>query len=211
MKEKYALDVFAVVLLGCVIIFNFSGICQTSLTRDFLDGKITKYNSLGSGKSSGLKISFNYPSAWKAVEGNRPHIVKKFIDIDDEIGTILYVKKFENAFSKDQIKTELSDQYLITSANENGIYLRHDNKIKIDGLPAATMEYKNYDSKMGINLIMFTVSYVSFYNNYLFYLQFSVSSDNNEMNEKELKEKFEKYKTLFNLIANSIVILNQWE
>ena len=47
--------------------------------QEYLDGFHTRYTADGPGKARGLKLSIEYPASWSAKDGERPHILKKFI------------------------------------------------------------------------------------------------------------------------------------
>jgi hypothetical protein len=46
---------------------------------EFADGYRQRYQTDGSGKSQGIKLKLQLPRSWAAKEGERPHIVKKWV------------------------------------------------------------------------------------------------------------------------------------
>lgn len=46
---------------------------------EFFDGYRQRYQTDGTGKSQGIKLSLQVPRSWTAKEGERPHIVKKWV------------------------------------------------------------------------------------------------------------------------------------
>lgn len=52
---------------------------QSNPVAEFADGWRQRYRTDGSGKSLGLQISMQLPKSWRAKEGERPHIVQKWV------------------------------------------------------------------------------------------------------------------------------------
>ncbi|RJP31871.1 MAG: hypothetical protein C4547_15005, partial [Phycisphaerales bacterium] len=49
------------------------------LTREFIDGRRLTFSTKDHPKARGANFTIAYPSSWKAAEGERPHIVQKFV------------------------------------------------------------------------------------------------------------------------------------
>lgn len=62
---------------------------QTNPVAEFTDGWRQRYRSDGSGKSLGLQISMQLPKSWRAKEGERPHIVQKWVSKGGHGGTMI--------------------------------------------------------------------------------------------------------------------------
>ena len=50
-----------------------------SPTAEFSDGYRQRYESAGTGKAKGVAFNLQVPISWKAMEGNRPNVVAKFV------------------------------------------------------------------------------------------------------------------------------------
>jgi hypothetical protein len=83
---------------------------------EFLEGYRQTFNSDGHKKAQGLKVVLQLPTSWKAKEGNRPHIVQKWVsangtglemmllDIRDADGYSPSDKEIESFVSSGKVK-----------------------------------------------------------------------------------------------------------
>jgi hypothetical protein len=55
---------------------------QNNPAREFADGFRQRYQTDGSGKSQGIKVNLQLPKSWLAKDGERPHIVQKWISLN---------------------------------------------------------------------------------------------------------------------------------
>lgn len=175
---------------------------------EYFNGNINRYCTDGLGKSLGLKICFNYPSKWSINEGNRPHVVKKFVCVETSEVVLFMINQLDHIYTQSEIQRELSENSLRLVGNDLGTYISHDNNLRIDGLKAASVTYKTYETRGSIKLMLYNVTYIFFYKDKYVTFMFGNSSSNSET---ELKRNFEKNKILYQLIINSIVVNNQWD
>jgi len=178
-------------------------------TKNFLSDKTSIYRSYGNGKSQGIDFSLKYPSDWKKQEGERPHIVQKFMKTDGST-SILYlvlIKKIDGPMlTQEEISNELNN--VETSVPKGGIYISKNTNFKIDGEKAALLTYKmNRKTSVDVEITMFVCVYSIIYQNYLIQIQGSVGGATGSQDYAQI---FESYKVFFSLVANSFVLQSKW-
>lgn len=180
-------------------------------------------------KSKGIKLRIQYPASWKEKEGVRPNILFKAISENGEGTTSLniLVKDFAT-----ELKAEMSDdewEHFITNEgnreladiiftestlkemmSEHGLVnpkFSEYNRIIIDGNPAAKISVTAKKKRLEFEFPMHSTQYVIISKNYLIITTFSTMGSSVD----EAKIEFEKFKPAFNLMMNSMAILNRYE
>ena len=62
---------------------------QNNPLREFGDGFRQRFQTDGSGKSQGIKINLQLPKSWTGKDGERPHIVQKWVSLNSEYFEII--------------------------------------------------------------------------------------------------------------------------
>lgn len=57
---------------------------QNNSLREFVEGFRQRFQTDGSGKSQGIKVNLQLPKSWTAKDGERPHIVQKWVSINSD-------------------------------------------------------------------------------------------------------------------------------
>jgi hypothetical protein len=176
--------------------------------KEFNLGQTSKYSTLGLGKSQGLKIHFNYPKSWEAVDGERPHIVKKIVQPGGTVMAIIQIVQLDFESTQSEINQFFSNElqlmypdYKIISVNNN---------MRIEGLRCGTVECTKSAIRANQNIYSHNFDFVTFYKNYQFSILFMVVDKVGESKEI-VNDRFNKLKPLFSQMINSIVIDNIWE
>jgi hypothetical protein len=176
--------------------------------KEFSLGQVIKYSSLGLGKSRGLKIHFKYPQSWEAIDGERPHIVKKIVQPGGTVMAIIQIVQLDFESTQSEINQFFSNElqlmypdYKIISVNNN---------MKIEGLRSGTVECTKSAIRANQNIYSHNLDFVTFYKNYQFSILFMVVDKVGESKES-VNGRFNKLKPLFLQMINSIVIDNIWE
>jgi ethanolamine utilization microcompartment shell protein EutS len=182
---------------------------QRSIT-EFQSGKVSKYSTFGLGKSNGLKLHIKYPQSWKSYDGERPHVVKKFVQPDDYTLLNVLINKLQEPLSKTEIEEIFSVEGLKTLLPENSNYLSSNLNLRIEGLKAGSVDYKTTALRMNRQFNTYARNYVVIYNEYVVMIQFMVMNKEGE-SDVSVKSRFVTLKPLFDQIFNSVVIDNVWE
>lgn len=182
--------------------------CFSQESPSALMNNLCKFETDGSGKSLGLKIKFVYPCSWKGIEGNRPHILRKFnysIDGNTVIQTIS-IRQIQDNIRQSDISKMLSVDGMKNSVEGLGTYL-NSRKIKIDGIETGEVTFKvEQESAIG-KMYMYSLMYMLVFDGKLISFTFSASS----IDDLKAKQLFDKYEMLFYLLAGKTIVISQWE
>lgn len=184
-------------------------------TMRFLSGQKLKYYTDGHPKAKGLKISIEYPSHWAIKEGERPHVVQKFVgnpsnglvpictlwinDLPEESRLLSEQDLVDTIFSSEGIKSMVPQESLIRGVG----------RTKYDAQPGVWVIYFIRGERAGIKSHSFTLQHLLIYSGKLVSLQCSVGGllgDN-----RTVEAVFNEYLTLFRLMGNSIILYNKWD
>lgn len=198
------------VLLGLIFIQTISAqTLEEQSVREFNSGFVEKYSTKGETKSNDIDLIIKYPRSWKSIEGERPHVLRKFVQQESYVLAILMIKPLGQNVSQEEINSALSKSGLKATVPPNGIYVSSNSNLKIEGLKAGSLEYlltsKRGDREFHVKIF----SYVLFYKDNLIQLQFMVADKPNESTESVLS-RYNSVKPLFAQMFNSIVINNIW-
>jgi hypothetical protein len=197
------------IFLSTIIFLTINTFSQSnSYLKEFLDGNTSKFICDGTGKCLGLKFSIKYPHSWTGKEGNRPHIIQKFREWASPVMAMIIVDEYDHILSTSEVNQVLSQESIKLMVSDIGQYISSNSSVKLDGIPAASMEYTAVGENDGVKAEMHFLSYMIVYKKWQVFLQFSVSDVNLTCT---LSEKFEQNRALFKMIANSFVIISQWE
>ncbi len=165
----------------------------------------SKYESDGVGKADTVKFKLEYPSSWSAADGERPHIVKKFVS---EAGrgpetALVFVKRFtqRDGATADEMVSQLGSPRAKETVPPGGL-LYSAKRISFDGLPGSLTEYRYKGDRMGIEFVSHVFSYSTAWRGRLIQLQVYCPDDNASV---------ERIAPLVRLMANSFVIMSQYE
>lgn len=172
------------------------------------DGKL-QYSTKGHVKAAGLSVTLKYPSSWKAMEGDRPHIVQKFYHgsrpsvmallVIKEMKSQALTKEIEDAFSPEGLKSMIPD----------GATFHSGKTTKVDGLTAGVTEYSMRQERAGEALESHYVSFVFVFDTKFISFQGSVGAPNTT--KEAQAARMAEYLPLFTLMAASIVVEDRWK
>lgn len=188
---------------------------STQDSANFASGNFERFSTKDHAKSNGLAISLKYPKGWVAKEGERPHIVQKFISGGGgAMATMLFRPLplppslpqgskpprhiVEKWFTPEALKETLPADATFIAAKST----------KIDGLPAGIIEYAIRMETAGGILESRVIEFVFVCETTSIQIACSVSS--NEEQKHSLADRMAEYLPVFNHIANSIVVETQW-
>ena len=181
-----------------------------SPSKEFTDGWKEKFETDGSGKSNGVKLSLYYPRSWEMKEAERPHIVKKFSHPINNITVMLAVLpvpiQLKLLFNKGILEEFADDKEIMQEMIPDGSAYVSSGYNEIEGLPGYWIRFKSLKKDNDYDFMMESIIYSTIYNNKLINLQCGVISEIEIDNEKFKINDFEKFKLLFKQIENSITI-----
>ena len=200
-------------LLGLIVVSTC--LAQTDPAKEFVSGGKAKFNSKSHPKAKGIELSIEYPRSWSALEGERPNIVQKFVS---ESGrglemAIITIKPLPLPPSVTLSKEDLDEVFSPQGLREmlpQGANLIESKKTKIDDQTAGYCFYLLPSERANLKLLMSVQSYVFFYQGNLVFVAFQVSEVDGEKAALSVGAKVRRFETLFRLMANSIIVHNQY-
>lgn len=184
-------------------------VAQTADVLSFTQNTAIEYSTKHHVKAAGLHITLRYPATWGAVEGNRPHIIQKFVSAGGkglELCMLLVVRSPEPITDADAgaaLEVKALRQYV-----PPGAFFIAGERTTLDGIPAGIISYKATQHVAGQSVTMYNRNYMMFYDSKSIQLQCGVGG---RSDAESLAKRFHDYsRSVFTLIANSLVVQNKW-
>lgn len=183
---------------------------QANPEIELINGYYKEYFTKESDKSNGLNIKLKYPRSWKAENGDRPHVIQKFVHyLGYEYGsTLIMIGKLDQALTKKDIALFLSEEGMKHQIPKNSKVLSINSGLMIDNIPASSITVYHEQQQMDNKLGMISEIYILYYKNFQITLINSVGSTTDNYNE--IYRRHLTNKKLFSIIANNIVIISQY-
>jgi hypothetical protein len=195
-------------VLETLLSFQFSDNPQD----EFLSGFTSTFKTKAHAKAKNTDWQIKVPMSWKAEEADRPNIIKKFTS-DYGAGNqsiMLIVKHLPPTKKQGPKKKELddifSDEEMKKMVPDGGKYISFT-KMTLDGNIGGMVEYQLTVSRLDTKIQIRMVQFMFFRNNMMYVLQGTVGSDKME---DDLALEIKKYLPLYRLVANSIVVNDQY-
>ena len=172
--------------------------------QEFSSGFVNAYSTKNHSKSKNLEIATKLPLSWSKSEGERPNVVQTFIS-ENGNGTeviILLIKEFQTSGSLQNIFTESELKKFATGEGAEPISAK---EITIDNQKGGQIIFKMEGKRLDNITVVQGIMYVTLFRGKLIFLQCMVSKDNRNLNER-----FKLFLPLFNQVANSIVLMDQY-
>lgn len=213
-NERCVLKKIGLFLTCCLLFLGTLGAVAFGQNIDF-DGVKSKYSTKGHPKAKGINISIEYPSDWKATEGQRPNIVQRFSD-DAKDGItracVVGIKDTPKVLSllpkEDLVNEAFSDDALKEMVPKGAVFIS-GKQTEYDGEPGAWMIYSIEEQRAGMAFKMYILQQIFFYSGKMITVQCSIGGLT-QFDDK-VHEIFNQYVPLFQQIGNSVVIHNKWE
>lgn len=199
-------------------------------SQEFSRGYRNKYLSTGNEiKSKGIKIKFEFPVTWLQKEGERPNILFKTISQNGDGPTSLVInirdfkKELDGQLSKEELNQffsqegnrkfadmaldEKSVKEMFTDSGIKNLKFSEYKRVEIDGNPAAKINISGIKTRLEFEIPLEMSNYLIICKNFIVDATFSSSG----VSQEEAKSEFNKNKLLFNLIMNTLIILNKYD
>jgi hypothetical protein len=196
-------------ILETICAFNF----KNNPVEEFSMGLIKKFNTKEHVKANGVDLTISLPISWKMVEGERPHVLHKFISdfgFGSEIVLLLiFDEKIPNLdkLSKEDLDAIYTEENFKKSIPSGARFISFT-KSKIDNITTGIVELEMEFSENEFPMKQRVIQHSFFCDGKTILIQFSVNST--EINE-DLTVKLANWQNLFKLIANSVVVNSQWK
>lgn len=206
--ERRADGEISIPIIGTLLTFNPRYLKNPEF--EFADGFKYTFESRGNEKAKNVDFQLDIPQSWLAKEANRPNIIQKFICQNGNGSSAIMVSVFSlaNNISEEFIKELAQDKEIKDLLPPDSKFL-DGGFIKIDNLPGVFQEFKVAQIQVNKEVIMRAISYNIYYLNKLISIQCSVAAYKEK--EKKTDSIFMKYRKLFDLVAGSLVVQDQWK
>ncbi|MDO9154513.1 MAG: hypothetical protein Q7U47_12570 [Paludibacter sp.] len=155
-------------------------------------------------KAKEVNLKIKVPIGWEVKEGDRPNIVKKFVN--DGNTYLISIKDNVTFFSRKQIRESLQeDNFVKEFVQEASSFLKtpqviDQSVVTIDTYPAVQFKVKGKMERSGLTFPVIMKCWVVFYEDKIIFLQ-AMGIDNPE---------FRALEQLYSLITNSVIFPEQY-
>lgn len=197
-----------------LVISSVSFAAQVADLQQFFRGDRSTYSSEANPKAKGLKITFDYPSSWRGLEGKRPNTLYQVTSENGrglELCNLL-IKTVPLPDNYRPTKEEILELFSPASIRDfvpEGAVFASSDRTTIEGLPGAWIVYEYDLDRAGIKVKMKAIVHIVYFEAKLIQLGCMVG-DRPETLQSKREQHFTSYRPLFQKIANSIVVHNLW-
>ena len=196
-------------VLETLLSFQFSDRPQDEL----ISGFTTTFKTKGHLKSKKTDWQIKVPKSWKAEEADRPNIIQKFTS-DYGSGNqsiMLMVKEIPitkgHKITKKEINDLFTEKEMKSSIPDDGKFISFT-KMTLDNNPGGMIELEQIMERLNFKIKIRMVQFMFIRENKMYILQGTVDS---EKTETDLSLEMKKYLPLYKLIANTIVVNDQYK
>lgn len=194
-------------ILETLLSFQFSDYPSNEFTFGF----VKTFKTIGHKKSKNTDWQLKVPISWRSQEADRPNIIQKFTS-DYGSGSqsiMIMVSDIPNnqILTNEEIKFLLTTDGLKTMIPEGARYIS-SGVTTIDNIPSGILEIEQVVNRVDFNVKIRMIQFVFFYNNKLYSVQCMTSALSETAN---LDTEMKKYLPLFKIVANSVVVNQQYK
>lgn len=207
--ESRAKGNIASTVLETLLSFQFSDRPQDELTSGFT----ATFKTKGHLKSKNTDWQIKVPKSWKAEEADRPNIIQKFTS-DYGAGNqsiMLMVKEMPLPKGYKITKEELNDLFtekeMKDMVPDGGKFISFT-KMTLDNNIGGMIEYEQTVERLDFKMKIRMVQFMFIRGDKWYFLQCSVGS---EKTDTDLSLVMKKYLPLYRLVANTIVVNDQYK
>lgn len=203
------------IITTVTILGLFRALGTPDVIKDFAKGHRDTWSSEGHVKAKGIKMKISYPKTWKALEGNRPNILQKFIGESKEGMNIvtLTTKTLPAPFNRElkvDEKKEILAKEVIAQMIGGGSKLLSHKITKLDGELCAMAEFITINEGVGLKIGQKILVFVVPRPGTLLFIQCATGGDASKGIEN-IEARYTKVRHLFTLIGASCVFIDKWE
>lgn len=189
-------------------------VAQTNPATEFTSGGKQKFSTKGNPKAKGVDLSLEYPKSWRAIDGDRPNIVQKFVSDSGrglEFATIS-VRALPAGVTptKDDIDETFSPEGLKDMVPA-GARIVESKRTKIDGQPAGYCAYLLADERATLKMLLRVQNSVVYYRGHVVFVAFTIGDSDAKGSVEKVEARARQFASLFQLMANSVIIHNQYK
>ena len=177
---------------------------------EFLDRKRQRYQTDGTGKAQGIKLALQLPRSWAPLDGERPHIVKKWesengtglemiaLDIRDAEGYAPTRQEIEELVRSGEAKLAMPESAALVSA---GAFL-------VEGQPGYWVQMTLKQERVGVGIYQEAIQYQLYFRGKAIGILCSALGP--PENTTRVSEAFVRIRPLCQQVVNSLVLLQKY-
>ncbi len=179
---------------------------------EFLLGFNKIYRTKGHPKSKNTDWQIRVPTSWRAEETDRPNIIQKFTsDYGDGNQTIMMMVKEMDLpkgykLSKEDLNELFTEKEMKGFISDGGKYISFK-KIMLENNIGGMLESEQIVERLDIQIKMRLLRFIFIRDNKMYFLQGGIAS----RLDFDLTSEMQKYLPLFKLVANTIVVNDQYK
>jgi hypothetical protein len=162
------------------------------------------FSTSGHPKANRLAITLQLPASWVWKEASRPHVVQTFADSAANRNCNLLVRSLPNVVARKDVAAAIEEMGVGT-ALPAGLALVRKAATNLDGLPAVMAVSTGTFSSGGLEMTAMVSQFATIYRG-----DFIALTCTSRLSGANDGERMREDSTLYSLIANSLVITNQW-
>lgn len=181
--------------------------------QEHLNGFTRIFKTKGHSKSKNTDWQIEVPISWRPAEGDRPNIIQKFTsDFGDGSQSImLMVKEMPlpkgYKFSKQELNELFTEKEMKNMVPEGGKFISFT-KMILDNNVGGMLQIEQKVSRLDLEMKIRMLQFMFIRSNKMYILQGAVAS---EKPESDFALEMKKYLPLYKLVANSIVVNDQYK
>lgn len=180
--------------------------------KAFVDGDRTAFSTLNHKKANGLNMEFAYPKGWVAKEGEKPHIVQKFVSESGLETAMITVKALPVPAGTKATEEDMKEFFAegnLKGMMPDGAKTITAKLTKVEGLPAGMTEYSAKGERLGLVIDINSINFMFISESNFVSVSFSVMSlpDSKTKAEDRIKE----FRPIFMAMANTISLPDKWK
>lgn len=181
--------------------------------QEFLDGFTNAFKTRGHTKSKNTDWQIEVPISWRPAEGDYPNIIQQFTsDFGDGSQRIaLMVKEMPlpkgYKFSAKELNELFTEKEMKKMVPEGSKFIS-STKMTLDNNVGGMLQMEQNVSRLDFEIKIRMVQFMFIRSNKMYFLQGTVASENAD---SDLALEMKKYLPLYKLVANSIVVNDQYK
>jgi hypothetical protein len=195
-------------------LLSFHPLFKEKPEQEFLMSFKNTYRTKNHPKAKDLNIQIEYPKSWEPREGKRPHIVQ-FFRSQNGHGIVMMSlqinplpEEVTKNLSEEETANIFNDKSEIEAMAPKGSIVIESKPIIIDNQKGGLLVYEIKQQRLDLVHKMISQQYMTVYKKDFIILNIGLRDTTG--NDEKLNKDYQKNKKLFWLIANSLIIQNQY-
>jgi hypothetical protein len=156
-------------------------------------------------KCLGLDFSIRYPSTWKLIDADRPHVACKVFSENGKGFEGLVV----SVFNEPEIQNASLYDIALASMSKNSKIVKYTDDLNIENCKSSSLIFENEDKRLDMVFFSKSIVYIVKYKQYVLCFYFTVSDLSERKNN--LSKKFEEFLPLFKKMILSFSIQSKYK